>query len=335
MATDLDKLRRTWSVLGSVSVEDLLRTAPLQSTSGCEVRVGVDRLGARHMLVPVARRDERTPENVEGALSLQRRRLQFSHGTHEYLDIECVRPDLYDLFDQVLEDVLETLLSSTPSDSAIEVVERWRNLLATRSKPHLSASAQVGLFAELYVLGLIHRTGLIASESWRGPLGEPHDISLSHCDLEVKGIGRRSERIEIHGTEQLEANGKPLALVVVRIDESTNGETLSELVDRTIQRVDDRFLVLRKLSRLGYEATDRAQYSTRYRVAAVRFLAVGAKTPRIVQESFHSGSVPSGVTGVNYTLALGALEPILQSGTSLLLDWVDEGWKTPAGESDV
>ncbi len=224
-------LRNRWAVLGPSSDAELFRSSTLTTDSGDNLRVAVDQVGNRHLLVPVHSSDRRVPEDVVGAVLVGRRPIAFDSTTAYFLDVQCVRADLFDLFDDLVLKVIEVVNGGGGADAAIEVINRERILLATRAREKLSFSKQRGLLAELYILGLTSGSNPIDVSTWRGPLKAPHDIVTGTYALEVKSVGGGSRNIEIHGAEQLAEPGKPLALVIVELSEDATGQSIAEDAD--------------------------------------------------------------------------------------------------------
>jgi hypothetical protein len=180
----------------------------------------------------------------------------------------------------------------------------------------------MALFAELHVLGLVHPTGPVDISTWRGPLREPHDIVLPDRAVEVKAIGPGSEHIRIHGIEQLEPPGRPLALVLITLASTgIDGETLPDVVDRVLGRVSDRVEAISRLASAGYSPTDRDAYPTQFSVLLLECIVVGTQTPRIVSSSLASGILPEGVDRVAYRLELAQLRPAAAVGQTALRQW--------------
>jgi hypothetical protein len=324
-------LSRRWAVLGPTSAESYLLTSNIRTAAGHQLRIGVDRVGTRHLLVPIEPSDVAVPDDVVGAVMLSRKTFTFNNVTAFYLDVQCVRSDLFDLFDEVLADVIDAADAGGGADAAVAVVDRWRSLLAARGRSQLTMAAQRGLVSELYVLRLAHVGQVIDVDTWRGPLSEPHDISLDRCALEVKSIGAVGRDIEIHGLFQLAEPGKPLALVLVRLVEDESGETVAQHADYLLANASDRALAISRLAMVGYSSADSDKYSTRFKVDNVRFVAVDAATPRITPQSFRDGVVPIGVSYVTYQIELGALDPFLISGESTLRQWITRPYPRPEG----
>jgi Putative PD-(D/E)XK family member, (DUF4420) len=331
MAPRRGDLSRRWAVLGPTSAESYLLTSVIHTASGHELRIGVDRVGTRHLLVPVGAGDTAVPDDVVGALMLKRTTFTFDQITALYLDIQCVRSDLFDLFDEVLAEVIDGADAGGGADAAVEVVDRWRSLLAARGRRQLSTAAQRGLVAELYVLRLAHQGQVIDVDTWRGPLSEPQDISLPECALEVKSVGELGRDIEIHGVFQLAEPGKPLALVLVRLVEDESGETVAQHADYLLDNASDRALAVSRLAMVGYSSADSDTYSTRFKVDDVQFVAIDTATPRIVPQSFRDGMLPFGISYLTYQIELGALSGFIVSGESALRQWITHPLLPPEG----
>jgi hypothetical protein len=316
------ELRHSWPLLRPRSSTEVT-TAPLPGVTGRDaVRVGVDGAGARHLLLPLGDGETIRGDDGEATLSVRVRTYTFARVPLRHLDIVCLRPDLFDLFDDVLIDVLGTITAggATPARTAVDVVGRWRALLGTRRGRLLTLVGQMSLVAELTVLDLLTRDAPLDVSWWRGPLREPHDIVLPDRAVEVKAIGATASTVEIHGLEQLAPPGLPLALVLVEVQEDADGTALPDLVDRMLGRATDRGAMLRLLAGAGYSTSDSDRYDERFAVTGLGTIEVTDAVPRIVASSFHTG-VPAGVTGVTYRIGLDALDPLVLRGESALVAW--------------
>lgn len=320
----LTELRHSWPVIQRPLGTGLSGLSlPLRLSSG-DVRIAVDSVGARRLLVPLGESEQMQVEPIEGPLLVDVLRYRFGDLMERFAEVACNRDDLFDLFDEVLVDVLQALRDDPqpPGSTVSEIVGRWRALLATRGHRVLPLTAQMSLIAELHVLGLSSGTGQVVAEAWRGPLREPHDIVFPGCAIEVKAIGATSDSVEIHGVEQLHPPGVPLALVMVEISESADGTSLPEFADRFLSTVDDPADGLRRLAAAGYAPLDSARYAHRFEIVSIEFTEVDETVPRIVPSSFASGATPSGITGVSYAVDLTALAPLVTRSETLLRNWV-------------
>jgi len=315
------ELDHTWPLLetkGSTSIA----SAPLPIEAGAgSVRVGVDGGQGRHLLVPVGDEDVRA-DDVEGALTVLLRTYTFHDTPLRYVDVACTRPDLAHAFDNVLVDVLGQIEHTpTPAGTTVEALSRWRALLATRRGIKLSLTEQMSLFAELTVLDLVTRGERLSAQWWRGPRREPHDIVTPRRALEVKAVGATSSTVTIHGIDQLEPPGLPLALVVVEVAEDPNGRSLPELIDAVLSRVEDLGEALWLLTAAGFERVDSDRYDERFTVVDVGHVQVSDALPRVVESSFGPAGLPMGVSRVAYHIGLDILDPLLTRGEHALRTW--------------
>lgn len=318
----LRELRHSWPLLHGRSRTEIT-TLPVAGTAQPPVRVGVDGGGCRHLLVPVGAEEVKV-KAAEGTLKVDLRTYTFSRVPLRYVDIACLRADLFDLFDEVLADVLENadIATSSRAEASLEVVDRWRTLLGTHRAHLLSLVGQMSLFAELTVLDLVTRDTALDIGWWRGPRREPHDIVLPGCAIEVKAIGGAASSVEIHGVTQLEPPGKPLALVLATVAEDGAGIRLPELVDSVLERVDDRGSAIRQLTAAGYSTADAERYRESFLVTELAHVVIDKTVPRIVRGSFADGAPPAGVDGLNYRVDLNALDGLAARGETALVDWV-------------
>ena len=294
----------------------------VHNDAGLDLRVAVDREGARHLLVAVRPTDRKVPDDVVGALVIKRRTYAFDGVTTLYLDVECARGYLFDVFDELLADIITELEAGGGADTALAVIQQWRSLLAARGRQTLSQSAQRGLFAELFALSISQLPGSIDFAVWRGPLQEPHDILTESFAIEVKSTGEHVSSVEFHGPLQLAEPGRPLALVIVELAEDSNGETLADLVEHLLNDATDRDLAISRLEMAGFALHNADAYPSRFIVRRVGHLVVDQQTPRIVPESFAAGVLPDGLLYLRYGIELAVLEKLLVEGVSQLQEWV-------------
>jgi hypothetical protein len=319
------ELTHSWPLLDAPTPTEISTVAFDLAYEGSGVRIGIDGQRVRHLLVPAANGNEPETDLIDATVSLRLRTYTFGRRPRRYLDVGCSRTDLFDLFDEVLVDVLSHLTPDDPAPArtAAGVVARWRALMATGSRRLLSLTAQMSLIAELYVLDAAHTGDDVDVLTWRGPLQEPQDILLSGCALEVKAVGASTNTVEIHGVQQLQPPDKPLALVIVEVVESPDGITLPQHVDRFLSATADRGEALRRLSAAGYAAADAERYDQGFAITEVAFVEVDDTIPRIVPSSFEAGNVPSGVESITYHVVLDALTARLSRGESSLRAWIE------------
>jgi len=312
-------LERAWAVLLPPRAKELA-SFPLEVMCGAEpCRVALDSMGIRHLLVPAG--DEAVSVDPRPAvLGLAVRKLRFDGPTVVYVDVSCAESDLFPEFDEIVTDVLEAVSGlQRPALAAIGTVARWRRLFRSSLLRGLSHQAKLGLFAELTVLSsLAEADPAFPIEAWRGPLNDPHDFEASARCLEVKGMSAVSDRIVVHGLEQLNAHdGRPLDVVLLRVVEDPDGRSVSDLVGHLLGIVAARAEFRARLSAAGWSERPARPDLDTFAIDEVLRLVVDVGTPRVVPSSLVVGSLPHGVGALSYQVDLAALLP-LTTGASLI-----------------
>ena len=161
------------------------------------------------------------------------------------------------------EEVLELIGSGhAPGDAGCAALQQWRELLAKPPGSKLSQQALVGLFGELEVLETILRLGG-SLEYWTGWNRDHCDFRLPHLVIEVKSTTSSDyRRVRIHGLSQLAdpEDGSDLVLVLRRLESSTDGRSVPELIDANVRCGASRSVLLERLSQVGYHESHRQEY---------------------------------------------------------------------------
>ena len=284
---------------------------PLGQTVGrTNCRLAIDRAGTRHVLVPVEE-DEVLQSQRGSALTVEQHQLVFGGAEQSYVDVGCIRSDLYYEFDGVVQDIVDAVHDSSDARQAtLEVVARWRRLFGTAALRGMTAEARRGLFAELACLQeFLAVEPSLDVDSWRGPLLEPHDFELTSACVEVKAAGTISDAVRVHGLEQLELHDdKHLYLAVLTIAEDPQGRTITDLVTDLRSVVSDSATFAGRLLAAGWSDEDPGANS-RYVLGPVSVAPICAEFPRIVRGVFTTGNPPDGVGRVEYSIDRAALLP--------------------------
>jgi hypothetical protein len=261
------------------------------------------------VLVPVGNGDALQAQRGS-ALTVEQRFLVFGGAEQSFVDVGCVRSDLYYEFDAVVQDIVDAVRDSTDARQAtLDVVGRWRRLFGTAAVRGLSSEARRGLFAELTCLQEFAAADpALSVSSWRGPLRERHDFELTSACVEVKATGTISEAVRVHGLEQLAPDGdRRLYLAVLTIAEDPDGRTIRDLVGDLRSTVRDRAMFAGRLIAAGWSDDDPGANS-RYVIGAVLVVPVSEEVPRIVRSSFTAGEAPDGVGQLEYSIDRSALD---------------------------
>jgi Putative PD-(D/E)XK family member, (DUF4420) len=313
----LSALERGWAVLTPPRAQ-ALTSFPLDISIGdMACRVALDSSGARHVLIPI---DGETlqPDQRPSVLGLTVRRLTFGPDDRTYVDLSCAERELFSEFDDVAVDVLDTALEADrPGAAAIRAIMRWRRLFRSRLVRGLSYQARLGLFAELTMLSALLETRPdLSVDVWRGPLREPHDFEAPVACLEVKALGPASDSITVHGLGQMDSHdGRPLELILVDVVEDSDGTTLSDLVDRLRNQVLSPVDLRSRLTAAGWSPSPDTEDTDAFSIGAVRRISVQDGVPRLTKDSLVEGTLPDGLSDLQYSLDVAALLPFASSAS--------------------
>lgn len=230
------------------------------------------------------------------------------------LAVQSGDPGALDLFAAVAADLAKLAAPCSRGEEAVDAwfgrFARWQRLLQ-RAPDGLSASRQRGLFAELWALRdcLIPTVGSDeAVASWQGPTGAPRDFETNGIGMEVKATAINEPQVAvINGERQLDDAGFTALYLVHQSLEVLHGagETLTSMVSSVRDHLDgaaaaDAFEDL--LLESGYSDAHAQKYrGVGYVFREIRAFAVREGFPRLVESS-----LPEGLGGVRYTLAIDA-----------------------------
>lgn len=311
--SDRVDLERAWAVLDRPGVAQY-STYPIATLETGRVRAGIDAEGRRLLLVPAE--DSVTPPTVPfPMLTIRVERARFADEAGSYLVIRCEDRFLWREFSALGEDIFDAVTDATrPASSALEVVARWRRLLAVTRGNRLSPGQRIALFAELVVL----RTALLVDRSlgarvWTGPVRASHDFDLSGHHVEVKSVGTSSPAVTIHGIDQLEPPARGiLTLAVALVLENPEGTPIRAVVEDIGSLLDDPTEFTALLARTGWTREDA---EIPYSVAEWLFVDVDEQTPRLVSADLPGGQLREGVSHVSYDVDLDVLRPLARHTT--------------------
>lgn len=282
------------------------------TVAGGSVRHAVDRLGRRHLLVPLAGGQEATEDRNSYGVSLSGRDLVDRNRCERFLDVACEMAELRDLFAVFCDDLLERLAADSGPPAAVcsAVLERWRELFNPRRGALLGSEALVGLLAELHFLEqLAARSPRRAVDLWTGPDKARTDFTGGHAAVEVKAAtGRDRVAVVIHGLHQLDQAQLEDAYLYVEQCEAVpvGGDSVPDVVSRLLSAGVDRAGLVRGLSMVGYVDRDAEAYRR------VRFSVLSSRTfrvttpgfPRLVPAALADPSLADRIFRVSYTIDL-------------------------------
>jgi Putative PD-(D/E)XK family member, (DUF4420) len=330
MTVEAGELERGWRLVESrgMPAADTVVADPLFDTAESPM-VGLDAVGARHLLIPIGA-DAADVATVTGAaVTLTKRSLVMDASQQTYADVACTRPDLFDEFAVLAAEIVNVVAAegAEPAASAARVIDDWRELLRALTPPRLDRGGIVGLFAELMILeSVLQRAPRRSSDCWTGPSRGRYDFQRGARVLEVKGsTARRGRPVVIHGIDQLEEPpNAALYLCWTRLEVGVErGESLRQIVERLLDLVRDPADLEQKLRNSGYDFATSEVYETPLLTELERRLyRVDEKFPKLIRKSLVSGDLPHGVLAVEYAIELSGdqPEPLEQREVDRLLD---------------
>ena len=328
-------LAASWAVLETESVGSTpttLRSVPTGTTVAAgPVRAGVDGLGHRHLVIPLAAGEAFAEDRSGRGVQLWR----VSVDGQAAVSLVCVVPALNGIFERLALDVLaEAQNAPSPARRTAEVLGEWKELLAVAAESGILGDERlVGLLGELLCLEqVVAIDPLRRVSTWAGPSRHQHDLLYGDHALEVKSSTVREGRIvTINSVDQLDPSpAAALYLVYQRFQAAPVdvGETLPGVIGRLTDLGVNARELHQLLTLIGYSAAHDDIYRTRPFALIERrvYDATRPGFPRIVRSSFAGTDIPSGTLRLTYAIDLTnePPEPLTESE-------VEELWRRLAG----
>lgn len=294
---------------------------------GREMRLGVDGMGGKHLLMPVS--GNFASDTRSRGVHLVERPYVLEGEEKLFADLYCADPALDMVFDRLAQDVVTLAEESdiTPLAACQQVLEQWRELL--RRGTDLSEGTIVGLVGELHVLALLaERNPSAALEAWTGPRRTIHDFVHHDHALEVKSTASvEGTSVKISGWDQLDpVEVRTLHLAVVHCRPTETAPSLDDRIRALVDLGIPLQPLLAKVSLTGYVFESRQPLSTRYRIANVRLWEVGDRFPGLRRSSM-SDTALRGVSQLQYVLATDSAPSRLSEAQAeeFLDEWLNRG----------
>ncbi|GAA3386753.1 PD-(D/E)XK motif protein [Cryptosporangium minutisporangium] len=311
-------VRIGWRLLATRRPEGTIATLDLPvSTQSGPAALGLDSRGDHHLLLPISE-DHATVEDGKSAhVRVDTRPLIIDGHRRRYVDVVCHRPDLFDVFDEMIVALVEGVADAPAvvGEVVARVLQQWRELLRP-SGGVLREGELRGLIGELLILQLLAEAGLVGlvDRLWTGPDRAVHDFTLGGRCVEVKTVGSRGSTVTIHGLDQLHVGpGHELVLAVVRLEAAADGVSLPELVEALERTIGDLAGLGRQLAKAGYVHAEADRYRARkFTQSALYAWKIDPVFPRLDVNSF--AAVPTEVVAVRYDLDLAGLTPHATAG---------------------
>jgi hypothetical protein len=283
-----------------------------------------DSIGRPCILVPVT--DNEVIENHAISKGLKASLRTFASGSIKgsYLVLECTSASADDIFGVICNDICHTIGSENLSTNSLlvtanEIIQKWREILASIIPDEPSSGEKIGLFGELLMLVILSKKfGLRAIEGWFGQEKTRHDFEFELAAIEVKTTTSiNSKSINIHGFNQLEkAPGSDLFLTLVRLDRVEKGHTVASLIVELIELGYSLMKLDQKLKSFGDNvATDIPKWASRdnFKIVDLNHFYVDEEFPRIRFSELNE-SLQARLTGLEYKINVEGLDHNLVKG---------------------
>ncbi len=312
-----DQVELTWGMLEIEALEaNELRVRELDGfeTAAGKSLFALDAKRNRHLLLPIPARTRISEDTKSGGVHISSHYLLDQEQDRNFADVVCLKPHLNKLFSIILSEILNRLQENPerPDLTALQVLNRWRELLDREPSQLPEMDRLVGLFGELWHLREVIKINPSSLTCWTGPYKSRHDFGSSSLSLEVKAtLMRRGRVFTINGHDQLEAvSGTELYLAVMQLEQSPTGSSIPELLDSIVALGADRYSLLVSLANLGI-TPDVLDLSSdlKFRVIDSRVYAVTDDFPRITADSFRGGVLPNGIRAIKYEIDLSTEPP--------------------------
>jgi len=312
----LEIIQRIWSLIPPPDTDGSIEVRELDTSSDgtVNVRLTIDHLGQRHLLIPVDSTRKLVEDKRSSGVHLLARNWGEGTEVRRFVDVVCLKSHLNGLFDLIIYEILAELNQTvSPDRLCLAVLNRWRELLAHETLQVPQRSETIGLFGELTLLRRLAQINPQSLLIWIGPDGGRFDFFAVNHAIELKTTLRRQGiQVTIHGHEQLDPPiDVHLYLGVMLIEETPSaGENLNMQVVSLTNLGVDRAVLYRKLARIGFTPDVLEVLSNqRFTLKEFRLYAVRDDFPSITTRSFVEGSLPRGVTALNYTIDLSVSPP--------------------------
>lgn len=303
------------------------------SSTGLFMAIGHDH--ALNLFLPLPDATTREPGlRLTGLEVAERRVLLGGAGPALYLNLSSTVA--YEpMFTTISREVAQAVAAEgiEPRKAVARVMQRWQNFWRAPRGGELSRSEQVGLFAEVWLLGqvLIPTLGPEVVYRWTGPNGERHDFQGPRTHLEVKATERNEPVFRINGIEQLEPPaGRALAVATLLLREETGAPdglvpAVRHCESLLAAHVSERDAFRDRLVSVGYRVErEDAWDRLRLRLRAADLHIVDEVFPRLTAAKI-AGGLPRGVTWVGYDVDLSGMTPLEEEARASLLRGLVDG----------
>lgn len=143
--------------------------------------------------------------------------------------------------------------------------------------------------------------------TWRGPLGGSQDITTTNGYVEVKSTLRKyGAVISVNSQFQLNSESKENRLFFVRLERSTNGESIEDIYKRLLYKGVDNKTLEDNLNKAGIHRGS-TLWKEKYEILEKRQYIINSSFPVITPDSFLDGKIPTGILKIVYDIDLDSM----------------------------
>lgn len=231
-----------------------------------------------------------------------------------FIDIMCQDRALDLVFAELAEEILRRINEgNSPLKAVTASIDDFRELLKERSRGEILDSKILGLVGELEVMRRLVTYNEAAVETWTGPYELRHDFRRNAHALEVKTSGRSdATRVSIHGIDQLASPvGGTLHLAHVRLERVENGPlSVGAIFDSLIKLGANKESLKEGLEKLECSDPQAEEWNRlTFSLEGLSFYSISDGFPRIIGSSFARGSLPKGLSALEYQVDLSHAKP--------------------------
>ena len=284
------------------------------STGFGTARYAIGAQGQPRLLIPIGALASTTGLSSSPKLVVTTSKFKVNGKGVLFIDIMCMDRALDVVFAELAEEVLRRIKEGhAPLKAITASINDFRELLKEGFRGDISDSTIQGLVGELEVMRRLANYNTDAVKTWTGPYELRHDFRRSLHALEVKTSGRSdATHVSIHGIDQLAppATGT-LHLAHVRLERVENGPlSVSSIFNSLIQLGADMNSLTKGLEALRCSDPHSEEWNRlTFTLEGLALYTVVDGFPRVIDSSFVTGSLPKGVSALEYQLDLGHAKP--------------------------
>ena len=292
---------------------------------GSHVAHAIDALGRRVLVVPLPAGDRDVFDTESRGVSLETFEMRRGGEQQRLMIARCLDSRLDTQFGLLVDDVIRGLQRSKthPGQTCLEILQRWRTLLASSDDSVLSIESQTGLIAELHLFEALARIDRNAVfECWRGPDRSRHDFVSQKYAVEVKATTHRDQLlITVHGALQLQPpENRPLYVYVEQLELAPFGDSVPSLVNRILGLGVEPLSFLRALAKAGFQDQYASQYAGfTFSTLRRRLCLVDQSFPRIVRAVFTSPEMIDQFSRIDYSFDIGPIPGAVDDSSALTM----------------